>query len=792
MADQAVELGGVPWKAANPEQAAQMVRSGGNALDMNSALALNQAEADQSYVDQNWGVGGKAAMGLASGLTLGIGPGLLAKLGMVDPAHLQAAQGSGWYTAGDVVGTALPALLSGGESLGARTAVGRALSYTPSGLMNLAGNAAERLGAGVLGETGGLLGRVGTSALQMAARGATEGALMNMGHTIGDNLVTNKPFSAEALAASGMDGALFGALAGGAMGTVAGLGEVAVKAAEGVGKHVAERLPSLQAKALGYGEKEIAEAGTNLKTELSQSYDVLRMGGAGPNSSVSEKYAASKKAYDIALDTKRATLKELQDQFPSQAPDVTRLQKRLEMEVIAPSLQGLDESAVQKAMTKVDAELQKLSPIKTVKVPAADAGDIELGSALEAKTPTVKTQIRQSPTWEGWTKFRDSIANGEIVAAPEIRQKILSVVDSEVRGAVEALSPELAQKLMASEAQMVLSKKLEETLGRKFSNSAMSHEPGVGLKDVGAFVGMSAIGHPVSGLTWLASRAAGRKLQSMVEPWLANLAYNNSIGVKAAGATMDAQSRITNGIRSFFRKTSNSNMKGIQGVYAEKKTQSNQNYDRKAYEKDMSKTEQLLSASHQEKVREYAAELSRQGYTDLATSILDTNQKAVNYAYYNQPARAAGKTLNSLRKVPVDPMPNLQEWKYWRIDKAIKNPFSVLDGLNDGSVSRDAVKAVKYVYPEIHNQMVMAASQEIVESKIRGEYLPMDKITSLGILLDAPIDTILQPDRIAAIQSGFAQKAADQQQQQAPDNGSQPMGLMAQSLMTPVQQTTMG
>lgn len=790
MADQAVLLGGVPWKAANPDQAAQMAQAGGQAIDMQQAQALAQSEADQSYVDQNWGVGGKAAMGLASGLTLGIAPGILAKLGMVDPAHLQAAQGSGWYTAGDVVGTALPALLSGGESLGARSAVGRALSYTPSGLMNLAGNATERLAAGVLGESAGLLGRAASMPLKMAARGATEGALINMGHTIGDNLVTNKPFSAEALAASGVDGALFGGLAGGALGTVAGLGEIAVKAAEGLGKNVAEKFPSIQAKALGYGEKEIAEAGSNLPKELAQSKEILKIGGAEPSSPISEKITASKKAYDIALDTKRAALKELEDQFPAQAPDVGRVQKRLQMEVIAPSLNAPDEIPVAKAMAKVDAELKKLSPIKTVKAPVEEAGDFELGSGLNAKTPMQTTTIRQNPTWEGWSKFRDSLSHENL--PPEIRQKVLSVVDSEVRGAIEGLSPELAQKLSASEAQMLLSKKLEETLGRKFSGSALSHDPSVSMKDIGAFVGMSAIGHPVSGLTWLASRAAGRKLQTMVEPWLANLAYNNSIGVKAAGAAMDAQSRISNGIRSFFKKTSNSNMRGIQVGYAEKKQRVNQNYDRKAFEADMSKTEQLLSANHQEKVKQYAEELSRQGYTDLAQNVMDVNQRAVNILYYNTPPRAGGKVLNTLRKVPVDPMPNLKEWKYWRIEKGVKNPYSILDDLNNGSINRDAVKAVKYVYPEFHSQIVMEASRQIMEAKIAGEHMPMDKIVNLGILLDAPIDTILQPDRIAAIQAGFAQKAADQQKQQAPDTGGQPMGMMAQSLMTPVQQSTMG
>ena len=141
-----VRIGGATW-AADENNARALKQAGGKFISPQEAQHSSEAVRDLSYVDENWGTAGKLGMGLASGLTLGMGPQRAAGQGFIDPGHLGAAQESGAYLAGDVAGTALPALFSGGESV-----LGRGLSMTPAGLMTGLGSTSERFAAGLFGE----------------------------------------------------------------------------------------------------------------------------------------------------------------------------------------------------------------------------------------------------------------------------------------------------------------------------------------------------------------------------------------------------------------------------------------------------------------------------------------------------------------------------------------------------------------------------------------------------------------------------------------------------------------
>jgi hypothetical protein len=90
------------------------------------------------------------------------------------------------------------------------------------------------------------------------------------------------------------------------------------------------------------------------------------------------------------------------------------------------------------------------------------------------------------------------------------------------------------------------------------------------------------------------------------------------------------------------------------------------------------------------------------------------------------------------------------------------------------------------VYPEIHAELVQETTQQIWEMKSQGKYLTMDKVTQLGIVLDAPVDSILEQSRISSIQASFI---PPEQPQDAPPPmpAGQPIGP---ALMTPLDQMT--
>lgn len=836
MADKThIQIGGLPFKA-DDEQAAQAVKAGGKVISPEAAQQAAQAQAELSYVDQNWGNAGKFGLGVASGLTLGLGPGLAAQAGIMDPNLIQAAQVGGAYTLGDVAGTLAPALLTGGEAVGARTAIGRALAATPAGAMTGLGTLSERLAAGLVGETSGLLGRLGKSALSQAARGATEGALINLGHTVGENLIQNKPLSAEALAAAGLDGALFGGLIGGTMGTVGALSGHAIDGVASFGKSVVgrgARANGVVAKSLGMSADAVETAGEGLGSTIKSYNEVLGKGGSRIGESDIKKLAATRKAKDLYGATRSEVIADLTKNAPTAVPDAERVIARLNAEIAAPMVGTPTEDAVLKAVSKAQERIQAIQPrgsIQEVNVPAPKPLELEawmkensiqgpqsyMNKELQK---TIKEQLKTQykaylnetaakgysipgmsyegapTTWQKWIQSRDLLAKE--LQGPmsdferSIRKETLRIVDSEIGQAMQGVGklPGLegvAEKFAAASFGQRMAEELEGHLGKKSAQAILSSEPAVTARDLGTFAGMAAIGHPVAGMGWLAAKGIGRNLQRKMEPAIAQMAYDSSIGAKAQGATLDAKTKINSSVRNFFKNATKGPSKAVYTKDAGDKAEKSRGYDRKAYEDAAARTEQLLSSNHQDKVRRYAKELERNGYGEFALQLMAVNQRAVQYLQWNLPARQGAKGMTSLRKQPASAVPTLQEYKFLRIKKGATDPFSILDDMEKGNLSRDAVQAVKYIYPELHAEIVQSAAQQIYEMKAEGKFMPMDKIVSLGVALDAQVDSVLTPDFVNSVQMALATPPpSDQPPPQQGGGGA----MAATDLMTVTQKT---
>jgi histone H3/H4 len=826
-----VQAGGLPWKAT-PEQAKQLAGAGGKVISQELAQELAGAQQDINYVDQNWGSAGTAGLGLASGLSLGMAPGLLAQAGILDPNHIQAAETSGLYTAGDIAGTLAPALLSGGESLAAR-----GLAATPAGLMSAAGGLSERLAGRLIADTPGLLGKLGKSAVSQAMRGASEGALINLGHTVGDHLVQNKPLAAESMAAAGFDGALFGGFLGGTAGVVGSLGGHVVDSLSGaVSKAGGKGLRSQAYVAKSLGAEALVEAPESLGTNLKDIREkVLQKGGADIRSSTTEKIAATKSAKELYATERTAAIKEAMETNMVSVPNVDVTKARLRADVAQQYVGTPYEAEVLRSVEKMEARLDALVVkenipefsewVKNQPKPMSfnefkdwqksldpaeryNAGNMAPGEKFTAKelaawksnpnyrlylsehTQGLRAEfeafIKELPSTpaglDKWVKSSDLLLDAS--KGPGLSQidrlvtkETQRILGSQVTSTLEEINPSLAEKFAAASMGQRLSEEVEGYLGKKLTNSLMSAEPAVTARDLGAFVGMAAIGHPASGLGWLAAKGIGKQLQGRIEPAMAQMAYDASIGSKASLATLQAQTKIGSSIRNFFKS------KNPQRAASTVKAESSKS-PRKAYEETYSRTEQLLSDSHQDKLIRYAKELEGQGYHDLALELLNVNHRASQYLQWNMPPSNGAKAIKSLRKLPAPQMPTLQEYKFLRINKAVTNPFSLLEDLDKGKVSRDAVKAVKYVYPELHREIVSSATQQVYEMKASGQFLPMDKISSLGVVLDAPIDTTLTPEYVTAVQ--MALNAPPPNEESPPQAASL---TSPTALMTPIQQT---
>ena len=90
---------------ATPEQAAAIAGMGGitttKALTPEQYGAAVRGKENVDWMEANTSAPERFAAGVGSGLTLGLGPALLAQWGMVDPGHVSALETSGLFTAGD-------------------------------------------------------------------------------------------------------------------------------------------------------------------------------------------------------------------------------------------------------------------------------------------------------------------------------------------------------------------------------------------------------------------------------------------------------------------------------------------------------------------------------------------------------------------------------------------------------------------------------------------------------------------------------------------------------------------
>lgn len=735
-----------------------------------------QAQVASDYVDQNWGTSGKAAAGLASGLTLGLAPSLASRMGLVDKDHLEAAEQSGAYMAGDVAGMVAPSLLTGGGSLAARGAAQGglrgasklALALTPAGLMGEAGGLAERFTAKMLGEAG-IMGKLANPTISMAARGATEGAINNMAHTVSDQVIQNKPLAAEAILASGVDGALFGGLTGGVLG--------GASAAAGAGIDlVGGRVASAGAGRAGAGAKVMKYLGSSRE-------DVAAV--AGRESGILNKAAgAERSGVDQMVHGLQDILQKGDGSVSAGVQDVRRASK-VAYEGYSAGLKD-DVSTMTRDAAASTPTVARLNARMNTELGAKFNGTSD---AMEVTTLNrqIQKQFRSIKTWEGWAKSRESLATklegmGEGVHK-DVLKTTLNIIDDEMVGDASALMashPELAKSYAAN------------VVGKGFASDYIkmtaveAANPATSSFNVGQAVGVASWSgvmgvHPVIPLGMMAGKQILDKVKQGLAAPMAEAAFRSALGAQANHATVNMGQRMTRGVRGFLR----SGTAVARGEHAESNA-SKPSYTIASYQKSLQLADELTSASHQAKVRETTEALAQQGHPEMAQAMAETYGRAVAFVNQNKPkkgldAHGAGK----LGKVPEAMGLDTKDMKFIRQIHALTMPMdAIMGGLGRGDISRDAVATFQNVFPAAAADLNMRVAQEVVEYRNEGKFVPADKIALLGTVLNFPVDSTLEPAFVDEVQKGLAANKAPPPDQ----NASPPPQTDTSSYQTPMQQ----
>ncbi len=95
--------------------------------------------------------------------------------------------------------------------------------------------------------------------------------------------------------------------------------------------------------------------------------------------------------------------------------------------------------------------------------------------------------------------------------------------------------------------------------------------------------------------------------------------------------------------------------------------------------------------------------------------------------------------------------------KMQRYIQAVEHPFTILEDLEKGTLTREHIEAVQAVYPAVYQQIRQQAIDRIAKD---GQSMSYSKKVQAAILLDVPTDESLQPYAIRGLQASFQAQAS--------------------------------
>lgn len=274
---------------------------------------------------------------------------------------------------------------------------------------------------------------------------------------------------------------------------------------------------------------------------------------------------------------------------------------------------------------------------------------------------------------------------------------------------------------------------------------------------IGGVVG-SVIGGPVGTGIGAAIGAgadiyAGRLVKAVIDG-----SYRVGGIVLAEKAMANAQRKI-DGISGALKRMS---MGGVS-----KKTASIDAFNR-MFRPEREKNEKMSNAKQLERARKKLSEWvidtegSSKKTADLVRGIEEEGAPNVAQAFNEKLNNAITFLLKEIPKNPrvETPFHPKVEWKpsdfevheFMNKVAVVEDPFVVVSALEDGTLAKSHMVALKEVYPKIYGLIVDRVMKEAVNNPVE---LPYDKRLKLSLIMGAPIDPSLKPDKVQYYQQTF-------------------------------------
>lgn len=161
---------------------------------------------------------------------------------------------------------------------------------------------------------------------------------------------------------------------------------------------------------------------------------------------------------------------------------------------------------------------------------------------------------------------------------------------------------------------------------------------------------------------------------------------------------------------------------------------------------------------------------------EVADAMMNSAMESVNFLISKLPKGEVGFDQEVLGK-PVD-YSDYQVSTFSRYAKAVEDPLSILDDIQAGTLTPQAIESVRTIYPSIMHEIQAQTLDTLSKGELNLNY---GQKIQLSMLLGFPVSATMKPGFIARMQAG------GQQQQQQPQVKSSASLDVAQNYETPQQ-----
>lgn len=736
------------WNDLTPEEQAaalgqnQKSGDGSGQYGQLTPEELVQLEKEKVLADEFGNPIAAGALAGARGLSLGLSDIALTESGAMTPEQLKEykRQSPTISAASEVAGTIAPLVVGG---LGAAPAA-------------LAMKGAEKVGA-LAGKK--FASETAKKIVGNAVQGAAEGAAFSVGQLASEVAMQNQKLSAESIV--GTVGP--GILVGGTLGGLIGLGSAAVPKVSSLVSPVSKRVkeaasdfvsPVKAAEEIsGLTPTKLAklnagqEAGKSFSDDLAEYTSRNLVKSTLPSSG--EIHAANEAAL------KRA------------GKEINEYTKLLDQEVRA-NPEILDQTKpferIQKVFDDYKVELEKSKHTNYPQIRKLR----QMEKDFEAvKSEVINSQISDMAAAQGLGSRAEV---GAFDALNEYRKRVSAIKYNKVGTALENFPAQVAESLrqeirkITDETADLVSAKVgghTEELARALKSANKDYHIGKTIA-------------PSLAKQVYASGKNGKLLKALINaPDLAleakrNLAVMGNVGAKVSGV----KNTITGAVRTFFEKTKrptrvmstkflvNSGFaltdSGVQPKDRKQAFKNVQSHIASLQDPDLMTTKLAKNIGPLMKI---APTMGFEAQQQLARAVTFLNAKL--------PKHMGSGSAQLLFPKEYEPT-TMEQAKFERYLQAVEQPLTVMAELEQGTITREHVEALKFVYPEIYG----AVQQEVMKQIADNPEIPYQKRLQLGILLDIPADESLTGEAIMGLQNTFQAQQSPGPSQSQPVNGN--------------------